>query len=169
MSTSNINAQKVRMNQGTRILIQTSAGVYLGIQNIRPGSMFEYTPGLKDILYEPNAGRVTTTPQNGDERPTDLKIMAWGTASVGATELESLFSDVETSGGANGFRRLHDIYIEVPTYDGAITGKRYRFQYCAIKPGGLSIKGGSSFDELDLDLTDFESKPTITAYTSVLS
>lgn len=169
MSISSVNSQKVKMSLGTRVLIQTSSGVYLKIENIQVPSFFEYMPGLKEILWESNAGRVPTNPQNGDERPTELKLNFWGTASVGATEVEGLLSDVETSGGANGFRRLHDFNIEVPTFDGATTGKLYRFRYCAIKPGGLSVKAGSSFDEYSLDLLDFESKPTISSFSSLIT
>lgn len=167
MTTTNINVRKVRMTDGTRVLIASGSNL-LSVLSTRPGSFFEYTPGLKEIIHETEKGRVSTTPQNGDENPTDLKLMVWGTASVGATELETMLSDVENS-TPDGYRKLFDIYIEIPTFDGATAGKLYRFRYCAVKPRGLSIKGGSSFDEFDIELTDFEAKPSITAFVALLT
>ncbi len=167
MSVSNNNATRVRFDNGGRILIKNGAN-YLNIMNVRPGEAFEYVPGLRDILHEPDRGALTT-PQNGDEKPTQLRIRVNGTAAVASTELESWFMNVENS-TPDGNRLLHDIYIEIPNFLTATAGKLYRFQKCAVKPeGGVSVKAGAMFDQLDLDLLDFESKPSVTAYLSPLS
>lgn len=168
MATTTVNTTKSRLDvSGARVLIKNGTD-YISISNLRPNSWFEYMPGLRDILHEPNVGELTT-PDNGDAKPTQLRIKVWGTSTVGATQVEQWFSTVDNS-PADGKRKLHDIYIELPDYKGATTGKLYRFRYCAVKPeGGIAVKAGTSYDEFDLDLLDFEAAPTITAYTSILS
>jgi hypothetical protein len=168
MAITTVNTAKSRCDAtNARILIKNGTD-YISISNLRPNSWFEYTPGLREILHETNVGDLTT-PQNGDAKPTQLRIKVWGTASVGSTQVEQWFSTIDNS-PADGNRKLHDIYIEIPNFAGASAGKLYRFRYCAVKAeGGISVKAGSSFDEFDLDLTDFEAAPTISAYVAPLS
>lgn len=160
MTATNINSKPVRIGAaGGRILIKISSTNY-NILNLRPGSEYAWEPGLTDILHETSNG-VLTTPQNGDQKPSKLSIKAQYTAAASATELQTLFLTVDNT-SPDGYRKQFDIYLEINDNMAATTCTQIRFQKCTVDQGFPKIRAGSKFDEIDVDFTDWETKPTVT-------
>lgn len=158
MAVTAINSKPVRIGAGGgRFIIKISSTNY-NVLNLRPGSEYEYEPGLNDLLHETSAGQLTT-PQNGDAKPTKLSIRAQYTAAAASTELEQVLLVTDNT-TPDGYRKQFDCYLEIYEYAGATTCKTLRFQKCTVE--SLKVRAGSKYDEIDVDFIDWEVKPTIT-------
>lgn len=160
------NAARIRMLNGYRLLIAKGAD-WISLRNASNDSFIEWTPGLKELLEEPDGGKLVD-PLNGDERPTQIKIKMFYTSALDADQLEQLLVAVDKS-TPDGLRRQHNMVLEIPDFEGATAGKRVRFTKTVVASGGLRIRSGTKFDEIEADLMDFNATPTVERYTTPLS
>ena len=164
MAVTAINSKPVRIGSaGGRIIIKTG-GTNYNILNLRPGSEYSWEAGLNEVLHETSAGQLTT-PQNGDAKPTKLSISGQYTSSAGANELQNMLMVTDNS-SPDGYRKQFDVYIEIYDNPSATTCQQIRFQKCTVD--SVKVKAGSKWDEIDVEFTDWETKPTIISGASPL-
>jgi hypothetical protein len=163
---ANVNSQTpVRFEAGGKVLFGTDE-----LKNIVEGSLSFEIGGL-EAVGNMDRGALTDVVA-GNERPTKVTLkckVGNPIASSGAGLLPQVLGALVTNKikpvNADGTLFTFSMTVKVPDGLGVATGTQYVFAKCYVdNPAKISVAAGAAFDEIELQMTDWEASPAITRY-----